>query len=409
MKLQSFFLLISIITLSISCERQTLEVEKNSPADESQSSLKDTPPVSLSLNPANGVEDTETIITLNYTDVDSDLATNCTLSSTNNIDETTPCSCDGAGLCTVGVTGTSGYFGPASFNYTITANGNISNIATVNFIIDSAVLSCPTGFIAINGNGLLGTLDFCVMKFEAKCSGSTDGTSCNTATDIPISQTANLPWRTNVTAHVAYDACARITEGGYTGEFRLIATPEWMTIARDIEATSSNWSSSVIGTGHIPRGHSDNDGTGPLDVSNALDHYDGTGNNSGEAPGSGWEQKRVHTLSNGSEIWDFAGNVWEWTDWVIGDGVATQGPTDGNTSWNEPTSLSGSITADEVQSLGGYDSSQSFGQWYGSAQGGPIRGGAYNRNAISGILAINFDANLSTGYVTTGFRCVYIP
>lgn len=268
---------------------------------------------------------------------------------------------------------------------------------------------CPIGYIKVNGNNTQGTNDFCVMKYEAKCSASPSGDTCNNLSDIPISVPNNRPWRSSVTSTIAMNSCARISDSNYDGVFRLISTREWMTIAWDIESQTKNWSSGIVGSGMINRGHSDNVPSSTLEILDTTDFYDSTGNLSSQAAGSGWEQRRIHYLSNEEIIWDFAGNAWEWSDWDETDVGFTQGPTDGALGWNEPTSLSASMNSTDVSSQGGYGSLEGFGQWYGSSQGGPIRGGAYNRHSISGILAINLDANLNIGYITTGFRCVYIP
>lgn len=82
-------------------------------------------------------EDTQQIVTLNYTDPEGDLGTSCTVVSTTNVTETQGCACDGAGVCTVGVTGTSHYHGSASFTYHVTANGQQTNTATASLSITS--------------------------------------------------------------------------------------------------------------------------------------------------------------------------------------------------------------------------------------------------------------------------------
>ena len=360
----------------------------------------DNAPVTANFTPANGTENTQSIITLNYTDADSDLATNCSLLSLNNITETQACVCDGAGVCTVGVTGTLNYNGAASFDFTVTANGVNSNTSTASFTIDAAVLSCPTGFVAVDGDGVLGTTDFCVMKYEAKNNAGT-----------PISQASGNPW-VSINANNAQSECESMTEGGFGGTFTLISNPEWMTIARDIENHAPNWSGGSVGSGHIPRGHSDNNPSNALSVTNTLDPYDGTGNNFGEAPGSGWEQKRTHTLSNGSEIWDFAGNVWEWTDWDGDSAGFTIGPTDEPFAIQElfvnPT---GSLTTDDYKpSNDTYNSTNnSFGIWSGGSGGAALRGGLWFDYTIAGAftLGLNFSPTDTDAFI--GFRCVYRP
>lgn len=80
-------------------------------------------------------EDTQQIVTLSYTDPEGDLATSCTVVTTTNVTETQGCACDGAGVCTVGVTGTSHYHGSASFTYHVTANAQQTNTATASLSI----------------------------------------------------------------------------------------------------------------------------------------------------------------------------------------------------------------------------------------------------------------------------------
>jgi large repetitive protein len=99
--------------------------------------IVDDAPIAVALTPASFNEDVESIITLSYSDVESDIATTCTLSSLTNVLESTACSCDGVGVCTVGVTGTSNYNGAASFDYTITANTIESAAVSASFTIDA--------------------------------------------------------------------------------------------------------------------------------------------------------------------------------------------------------------------------------------------------------------------------------
>ncbi|HEU05170.1 MAG TPA: tandem-95 repeat protein, partial [Nitrosopumilus sp.] len=69
------------------------------------------------------------------TDAENDLATSAALSALTNVSITTAASCI-AGVCTVGVTGTTDYNGPASFTYTVTAGGQVSNVATATLTIN---------------------------------------------------------------------------------------------------------------------------------------------------------------------------------------------------------------------------------------------------------------------------------
>jgi hypothetical protein len=107
----------------------------------------------------------------------------------------------------------------------------------------------------------------------------------------------------------------------------------------------------------------------------------------------------------------------EWVDWDKTDGIYSAAPTgcvDGGASigmndFNETINAcsDGSGTT-EVYPLGGYTSSQSFGQWYGGISGATVRGGHW----ISFTAAGAFMLDLSTGSAAlflTGFRCVYRP
>jgi hypothetical protein len=371
----------------------------------------DSAPLVSNATPTNGTEDTESIITLSYTDADGDIASSCSVTNLSNITITSPCSCDGADVCTVGTTGTLNFNGAASFNYSVTANSVTSSLALISYTIDSASINCPTGFVAVDGNGILDTVDFCVMKYEAKCASD-----CNVTTDLPVSQAAGLPWvsiRADESLGVGSGAqarCEAMSEGGFTGTFSLISNPEWMTIARDIENTASNWSSGAIGTGHIPRGHSDNVPANALAVTNANDPYDGTGNYSGEAAGSGWEQKRTHTLSNGSEVWDLSGNVFEWADWDSGTAGFTLGPIDELVGWKElPVAQTGSLLNGDFLPDGAYTSANSFGQWYGGSGGAEFRGGHWNAGTLAGAFTLVLSGGPSFSAPVIGFRCSYRP
>jgi hypothetical protein len=103
----------------------------------------DDPPVATNITPPAFDQDTQSIITLAYTDVDSDKATVCAITSSTNVTVTQACACSVAGVCTVGVTGTSNYSGAASFNYTVTANSAVSNSATATLAIN-LVNTAPT-------------------------------------------------------------------------------------------------------------------------------------------------------------------------------------------------------------------------------------------------------------------------
>lgn len=97
-------------------------------------------PVVSNITPESFSQDTDYEINLPYIDVDGDLASACTLSSLNNVQVTAPCTCEN-GECSVVVRGSAGYFGPASFNFQVAANSQLSNIATANLTV--TVINTP--------------------------------------------------------------------------------------------------------------------------------------------------------------------------------------------------------------------------------------------------------------------------
>lgn len=168
---------------------------------------------------------------------------------------------------------------------------------------------CPEGFIPVPGNHLYNTMSekggFCVAKYEMKMDYTGDGIG-NLVLDFPDCNSGSLTVNTwgydncpdghivstpqgsplvKVTHEETIFACESI--GG-----SLITNNEWMTIARNIELVSENWSENKIGRGFINIGHSDNDPPKALEASlDDLDGYYDTNNIEGN-------QKRTHVLSN---------------------------------------------------------------------------------------------------------------
>src|SRR5680860_750159 len=207
-------------------------------------------------------------------------------------------------------------------SYAVT-NSTTPTIAMATTADPSIGLPCPTGFIAVPGSGTYGTNDFCVMKYEAKDGGSS----------VPVSTAAGTPW-------VSISQTTAITNSQNVANCtgcHLITEAEYLTIAQNVLSVASNWNGGVVGNSYIYSGHNDNVPASALAVTNPADGYSDTGNVSGN-------QKRTLTLSNGEVIWDFAGNVWEWTlgtistvePGVTGSGYATR---DWNSITNQGTIL----------------------------------------------------------------------
>jgi len=221
-------------------------------------------------------------------------------------------------------------------------------VKPINSFVKSMIHNqCPDGYISIPKDTLLGIeKDFCVMKFEAKQSD----TNCS-GQPCPVSKPDAAPWA-GLNRPNAQERCASV--GAH-----LITDKEWIAIARNISSTPINDVSRdyelQIATGHSDdsaealisnqeaepivsgcdlskplwndanqyqeklcelRGNRSNDSKDPIAKGYFLTNGYWHPNEfySGGSPSS---QLRTHVLSNGEIIWDFAGNVWEWSDLVV--------------------------------------------------------------------------------------------
>ena len=236
-------------------------------------------------------------------------------------------------------------------------------------------------------SNLYGKTYFYVMKYQAKNNGG-----------VPTSTGSDLPW-VNISQ---INAKAVSEAAGY----HLITNWEWMAIARDIEATDSNWSGGVLN-----RGHTDNNPSNSLPASTDNDPYSGTGN----SESSGWEQKRTHTLSNGEVIWDFAGNVWEWVDRTITTQTGMT-PAQG-WAWQDIKDVGWGNTGLKYEEVGalnknlvGGTNGNNIGRIYYNSSDNTLRaflrGGAWNSGTNAGVYALSlYRAPSNSTGTNIGFRC----
>ncbi|MBS1983752.1 MAG: cadherin-like domain-containing protein [Bdellovibrionales bacterium] len=111
----------------------------------SVAAVDDAPTVANIIPPAFN-QDTNSTITLPYFDADGDLATSCSVTNLQHLNIMTACACDGAGVCTVTVRGTTAYSGPASFDYGVTANSAASATGSAAItVINTTVPSITIG------------------------------------------------------------------------------------------------------------------------------------------------------------------------------------------------------------------------------------------------------------------------
>jgi hypothetical protein len=146
----------------------------------------DVAPIASNITPSGVLENISASIQLPYTDANGDLATSCSVTSPSMISISSNCTCNAGGFCTVGVLGNTNYSGAASFQYTITANGVVSNIASASFTI-AAVNNAPTiSAIAnqtINEDNSTSALAFTINDVDntLTCAGSVAKSSTNAA------------------------------------------------------------------------------------------------------------------------------------------------------------------------------------------------------------------------------------
>jgi len=258
----------------------------------------------------------------------------------------------------------------------------------------------PSGWVEVPGNATFGTSNFLLMKYEAKAwdtqtnsvvadggfsqSGGWAGTNSQTRYQAR-SIADGRPWVNIAQNHSsnfdAREACAALGE-----DYHLVNNNEWMTVARNATNVASNWTNSQVGNGALFRGNSNTgaslNGSDPLSGINT----------------------RPLTLSNGSVVWDLAGNVWEWTDDIQSQAINT---TAGFVEWNHANVAAGAI--DLYGPPGGYLSAQGMGQIYGGVLNNAFhRGGSWNRSSNAGVFALSLNYAPSNQYSISGFAAPVI-
>ena len=275
---------------------------------------------------------------------------------------------------------------------------------------DCSSIAVGGTWILVPGDADYGTNDFCVMKYEAKCSLS-DGSTCTASmsTESPISQVANTPW-VNINQQDAKTECTSLGKG-----YHLITNDEWMTIGANIANVGLNWDGGTVGTNSMTRGHSDNNPANACaaDATDSMAYVEGscTGSSTGT-----FNQRRTHTLSNDEVIWDFSGNISELTSYFNDD----EKPFPNTAAWYEYTqppvgnstmALSDLIPTNALKSFwnDSWNSTQSIGQYYPGidADGGVLKRGGYWANAAyAGAFTAGLASSPTLTTTFTGFRCV---
>jgi len=283
--------------------------------------------------------------------------------------------------------------------------------------------TCPSGFIVVPANTTLGTNEFCVMKYEAKIAGQSNGAQAYSSAFVPESRADGTPW-TTISQINAIDEAATVV--GCSG-CHLITDAEWMAIAANALTVPSNWSGGSVGSGYVFSGHSDVSPATYLAAGLDSDPYSGTGNSSGQTLVTsgmiGNSQRRTLSLTNGEVIWDLSANVWEWTSSTIGLGQQPGISGESTSSWKQydngsllwngvptlsrPSSLA---TVPGLTGISGWNSAQGIGQLYSnygstsSTVRGYIRGGVRGGNANAGIFTLHLNSSTTLADASIGFR-----
>ena len=281
---------------------------------------------------------------------------------------------------------------PQSFALQATKSGTsyiiANNTTPAQISANPTNLNCPSGFIPVPGSITYGTADFCVMKYEAKNAGG----------GVPESTESGAPW-VNISQTTAITNSANVAA---CTDCHLITEAEWLTIAQNVLSVNSNWSDGTVGNGCIFRGN-----VGTLDACG----YDGAD----PEFGTGRNAKASLTLTNGEVIWDFAGNVWEWTS---GTSTTGQPGITGESAyawkqWNTVTTagtLSPSVLPSDtgISGAGDWTSTKGIGQLFSNASETGLRGfrrsGGPSGSGTGGVLTLYLTDDPSYASAFIGFR-----
>jgi len=293
-------------------------------------------------------------------------------------------------------------------------------------------------WVPVPGNATFGTQNFSVMKYDASCSdgkgnpappgNSADTTSYDIYND---SGTGGTPCTSPLSVAALPNAYPIAGIAETTAKLRcqsigahLLTNDEYMTIVTNAVGQGVNWSTGTVGSGKVPRGNSNSSQALAASSDDTQGYY-------GIAVGyqNDTIHKRTYTLSNGSVIWDMAGNVYQEVQRsVMNQGdltttINTPACSNSASSWNwceygnagstNVTSWTTDVTqAQTAPSNASWYSSQGTGQLQTWGPGGTsqnttsfLRSGIWNFGANDGPFALSLDWTAYNTYYSVGFRC----
>jgi hypothetical protein len=197
-----------------------------------------------------------------------------------------------------------------------------------------------------------------------------------------------------------------------------------MTIAADVLSVKYNWTGGAVGSGIINKGHVNGDPLSALAAStDDADNLYGITGKIGTGPTN--NSSRVLYLSSGDTLWDFSGNVGEWTIAQTVNQIGNPGDTTATwTQWtastlnmgNLPTtsrpsalsSYTNPITGASLAGITSWNSNNGIGVIltnYADTALHPFRrGGDWNYGAYSGVLSLFLTSSTTGTDALVGFR-----
>jgi hypothetical protein len=175
---------------------------------------------------------------------------------------------------------------------------------------------------------------------------------------------------------------------------------------------------------YMNRGHSDNS-PGSACAASSDDSFAYVETNCTALDSGTWSQKRTHTLSTGAVIWDVAGNVWDWTSYVIANNNAKPFVTaDGSpqNAWRELSAINNGFIAMSLHDLRPINAEKAFwldvwnstlgaGQYYAGSNGSGgalLRGANWNLGTLAGVFSAHLNDSPTLSYSYLGFRCARV-
>ncbi|HUC94464.1 MAG TPA: hypothetical protein VMR19_00465 [Candidatus Saccharimonadales bacterium] len=338
----------------------------------------------------------------------------------------------------------------AAIRYFSSKKDAINTSSIPGKLISTGEKFCPDGFIKVPGDSDYSTSDFCLMKYDAKCT-NTDP-KCVTKEGVYKNNEPGCECQGNFQivstmlgapiTFIPEDDGTKVSAKTYcqNAGWHLVTNDEWMTVARNVERVEVNWCNrDGTDCGNPPgtpgkilaNGHNDSNPNRALTASTDNKPCFGTTTDGSNICGGESSQKRTLTLSNGEIVWDLAGNIWQWIDAEIARKDEPQSKTgrilDYRWQWSEFAPGAGASIISSNGTLADKDFRPSNSNWNSNQGVGRvyhfdqlddtdttlytyIRAGNWRHGYDSGIFTVHLSPVASkTGIDDVGFRCATEP